>query len=426
MSKWVDIKGYEGLYQVNQDGEVYSKQTNRVLKQFYRGKRPDNKYRVVDLKKNGDRKTVSVHRIVAQAFIPNPDNLPCVNHKDGDKNNNCVENLEWCTYSENNNHAIKNGLKKYKSGTKNKNSKLTYDDVVAIKKCLTLGDSECGTRPLSMKYGVDHKVIMDIYHNRKYQDVKIPYTLFVCSDIHSAYTSWMKALNDVGFNPNKYSHKIVLCGDLFDRMGESKQVYAFAKDMFEKGKLIYVRGNHEQLLVDCCVRGYPCFHDISNGTARTIKDLGYGDEFEDWCNYTLKKVKPFIDGMVNYFETKNHIFVHSWIPVINKDGLPAHYIYGRSFEFNPDWRNASQEEWADATWGSPFDMAERGLMPNKTIVFGHRATEYKWAEVEHRKEFGPDARFDPYYGDGFIAIDACTAHSGKVNVLVIEDEFLEA
>ena len=135
MSRWVDIKGYEGLYRVNDQGEIYSVRAKKVLKQFYRGNRPDNKYLVVDLNKNGDRQTVSVHRIVADAFILNADILPCVNHKDGNKDNNRAENLEWCTYLENNNHAIKNGLKKYKSGTKNKNSKLTYDDVVAIKKC---------------------------------------------------------------------------------------------------------------------------------------------------------------------------------------------------------------------------------------------------------------------------------------------------
>ena len=130
--------------------------------------------------------------------------------------------------------------------------------------------------------------------------------------------------------------------------------------------------------------------------------------------------------MVNYVETKNYIFVHSWIPLINKDGLPAHYTRGRSFAFNPDWRNASQKEWEDATWGNPFDVAEKGLnQTDKTIVFGHWHSSTGWAKAECRSEFGDDAKFDPYHGDGFIAVDACTAHSGKCNVLVLEDEFLE-
>jgi hypothetical protein len=79
---WKDIDGYEGLYRVNADGDIYSVKSKRVLKQFWRGSRPDNKYLVVDLHNNGNGNTVSVHRIVAQAFIPNPNNLPCVNHKD--------------------------------------------------------------------------------------------------------------------------------------------------------------------------------------------------------------------------------------------------------------------------------------------------------------------------------------------------------
>jgi serine/threonine protein phosphatase 1 len=383
---------------------------------------------VVDLHKNNQGKTSSVHRIVAEAFLPNPDNLPCVNHKDGNKYNNCVDNLEWCTYTHNNIHALKTGLRVIPSGTKNKMSKLSYEEVVEIKKSLILGDSEYGARPLSVKYGVDHNVILDIYHDIKYKDVVIPYTLFVCSDIHSAYTPWKTALTDAGFNPNKYSHKIVLCGDLFDRMDESLEVYRFTQEMIDKNKLIYVKGNHEQLILDCCRRGFPYSHDMSNGTAKTINDIasGCGSDFSEMCSYTLKQIQPLFDIMVNYFETEHYIFVHSWIPVINEDGLPAHYTKGRRFSFNPDWRNASQKEWDDATWGNPFDMAARGFnQTGKTIVFGHWATEHKWAETEGRRDFDRNAKFDIYYGDGIIGIDGCTAYSKKVNVLVLEDEFIK-
>ena len=159
MDDWKDVKDYEGLYRVNTQGEIYSFLSNKILKPFWRGSRSDNKYLVVDLHKNKTGKTISVHRIVAEAFIPNPDNLPCVNHKDGNKFNNCVDNLEWCTYSENNYHACRTGLKNIPRGIKNKCSKLTYDDVVAIKKCLILGDSEYGTRALARKYSVDHNII---------------------------------------------------------------------------------------------------------------------------------------------------------------------------------------------------------------------------------------------------------------------------
>ena len=249
---------------------------------------------------------------------------------------------------------------------------------------------------------------------------------FVSSDIHSAYTPWMKALDDAGFDVNNQEHKIIVCGDLFDRMDESRQVYKFAKEMLEKDKLIYIKGNHEQLLIDCCERGYPLSHDFSNGTAATIYDLGYGDDFDDRCTYTLKKMQPLFKKMVNYYESSHYIFIHSFVPVINKDGLPAYYTRNRHFEFNPNWRNASQKDFDDATWGNPFDMAERGFnKTGKVLVFGHWATESKWAQDEGRKEFDDNAKFEPYYGNGFIALDACTAYSGKVNVVVIEDEFLE-
>jgi hypothetical protein len=58
------------------------------------------------------------------------------------------------------------------------------------------------------------------------------------------------------------------------------------------------------------------------------------------------------------------------------------------------------------------------------VVFGHWHCSTGWARAEGFSEFGPDAKFEPYYGDGFIIIDACTAHSGKCNVVVLEDEFL--
>jgi predicted phosphodiesterase len=245
---------------------------------------------------------------------------------------------------------------------------------------------------------------------------------FVTSDIHSYYDELMGALNDAGFDENNDQHWLIVCGDCFDRGPDSSKVWKYLRDLPRK---VLVKGNHEQLLLDCCGRGYPMQYDMSNGTAKTIFHLGYGDEFEDMCQYALAKIHPFITSMVNYFETKNYIFVHSWIPVINKDGLPAHYTRNRKFEFNPDWRNASQEDWNTATWGNPFDMVDKGFMPDKTVVFGHWHCSTGWAKSEGCSEFGDDAKFDPYYGDGFIAIDACTAHSGKCNVIVLEDEFLE-
>ena len=91
---WKDCKGYEGLYQVSDKGRVWSVRKQKIIKAF------ENSYGYMEIvltAKNGKKKYERIHRLVAIAFIPNPNNYPQVNHKDEDKTNNCVENLEWCT-----------------------------------------------------------------------------------------------------------------------------------------------------------------------------------------------------------------------------------------------------------------------------------------------------------------------------------------
>lgn len=96
---WKDIKGYEGLYQVSDVGNV---RRNGVNLKPGIGK---NGYPLVVLSKNGRVKTVLVHRIVAETFIPNPSNFKCVNHKDETRDNNRVHNLEWCDHRYNNSYG---------------------------------------------------------------------------------------------------------------------------------------------------------------------------------------------------------------------------------------------------------------------------------------------------------------------------------
>lgn len=234
---------------------------------------------------------------------------------------------------------------------------------------------------------------------------------FVISDIHSAYTPMINALNEAGFDEDNINHKIILCGDLFDRKDESLKVYDWAVDMINKDKLIYIKGNHERLIMDCTRRRYPQWHDKSNGTFKTIIDLAPDAmTFEEACIVTRKKLQPLFDNCVDYFETENYIFVHSFIPIVRK---------------GTDWRTASAKAWEDARWGNPYELAEFGLLPEKTLVFGHFHTSWARNRYDGKPEDGPDADFGIYYGDGYIAIDGCVAYSGKVNVLVIEDELLE-
>lgn len=113
---WKDIEGYEGLYQISNLGEVKALPRN-INNQFknkeYNLKKIINKdgYYVINLKNSNHKNKIHrINRLVAMAFIPNPENKLQVNHIDGNKKNNKVENLEWCTAKENKQHAQKNGL----------------------------------------------------------------------------------------------------------------------------------------------------------------------------------------------------------------------------------------------------------------------------------------------------------------------------
>jgi len=102
-----DVKGYEGLYEVSNHGRVFSHYgKGKILSSC----KTSSGYKLVNLVKDGIKKDVNVHRLVANAFIDNPLGKRCVNHIDGNKTNNSVDNLEWVTERENTQHAIRTGL----------------------------------------------------------------------------------------------------------------------------------------------------------------------------------------------------------------------------------------------------------------------------------------------------------------------------
>lgn len=103
IEEWKDIEGYEGLYQVSNLGRVYTFKRNKLMTPVKSRKG----YLMVKLRVNNCAKSLAVHRLVAQAFIQNPENKPQVNHIDEDKTNNMVSNLEWVTNKENCNHGTK-------------------------------------------------------------------------------------------------------------------------------------------------------------------------------------------------------------------------------------------------------------------------------------------------------------------------------
>lgn len=145
-------------FEVRPDGTIYSFRLKRELKQHV----ARTGYPTVSV----ERKPVMVHRLVALTHLPNPDRLPCVNHKDGDKRNNHVENLEWCSYSHNAKHAHETGLWKAPSGAKHWNAKLTWDIVNTIRDTYVPYHKELGGRALAQKYGVDQSIVSDIVNHK--------------------------------------------------------------------------------------------------------------------------------------------------------------------------------------------------------------------------------------------------------------------
>lgn len=159
----VQIGNGKSRYYVNRDGDVYWQYSTRFKR--LSGNITDNGYRSIIV--GGKRHLV--HRIVARAFIANPDGKRCVNHIDGNKLNNSVSNLEWTTHSENTQHAFRTGLQSNPRGSASRNAKLTESKVSEILQRLANG--ETGTS-LAKEYGVTHGRIYDIKHGRGWTHVK--------------------------------------------------------------------------------------------------------------------------------------------------------------------------------------------------------------------------------------------------------------
>lgn len=143
-----DIEGYEGKYMISDDGQVWSNHKKGFLK-------PGESagYPYVNLCKDGIRKNYNIHRLVAQAFIPNPNNLPEVNHKDENKQNNCVNNLEWCDAKYNSNYGTRN------ERIKSKTSRQTYQYDLESNLIAVWPSQREASRQLNISVGSINKVI---------------------------------------------------------------------------------------------------------------------------------------------------------------------------------------------------------------------------------------------------------------------------
>ena len=154
---WISISE---KYQASDDGHIRNTNTGRVLGEFC-GK---DGY----LRTQFDGKTRTIHRVIASAFLPKIDGKNFVNHKDGNKRNNAVGNLEWCTRSENMKHAYAQGLKS-SLGQKNGRSKLTAANVDFIRNNYVKGDSAYGAKPLSKIFGVAPQTICAVISKQNWK-----------------------------------------------------------------------------------------------------------------------------------------------------------------------------------------------------------------------------------------------------------------
>lgn len=169
---WKDISGYEGLYQVSNLGRVKSFRLHKIsiLKNIIQ---KEGYIRVVFTVKSA-HKSFFVHRLVAQAFIPNPENKPEVNHIDGDKTNNRVENLEWCTARENQIHSYNIGLQISQKGENHGCSKFRNEDIYNIVKLYAEGYTQ---KEIAGMYNTNQSHISEITSGKQWSHITgIKYT----------------------------------------------------------------------------------------------------------------------------------------------------------------------------------------------------------------------------------------------------------
>lgn len=306
---------------------------------------------------------------------------------------------------------------------------------------------------------------------------------FVISDIHSFYDEMIECLNKKGYDKDNPNHILIVCGDIWDRGTQPLEVYNFLRSI-PKERRVLIRGNHEFLLNDLVKRGFPESHDKHNGTYDTLLQISgemseidfrrymfeeyyskapkldfiydenhniisYSEEYQKFSdkvdaeiaernnrifnNQKLKEILNWINSneWVNYYETKDYIFVHSWIPVKKyidweKSLAAGYFIYSKDDEYRDDWQNATQDEWNDAMWGCPWKNAKARLnKTGKIIVCGHWHTSDFYNNLRNKnsiKKYGINN--NPIYKSKkykLIGLDACTAVTKKINVFTFEE-----
>ena len=247
---------------------------------------------------------------------------------------------------------------------------------------------------------------------------------FIIADLHGDYNAMIKGLERAHYEPQNTNHQIISLGDHFGRAGtglNSKGVWKYLTNRMAEyqhvNAPICIRGNHESILLDVFRRGYLTQTDIYNGEASTISSFAHCSKSQAICDgeyiriASKSGVEEWIMGLPWFYETKNYIFVHGFLPFPKKD-------WG-------NWDKYCDEDWHEASWTNTLEEIQwfEKAYPNgwnKHIVVGH------WTSAEFYSYF--DRKYDNYgkvYTNPklkFTCCDCTTAYSHNVDVFVIEDE----
>lgn len=254
---------------------------------------------------------------------------------------------------------------------------------------------------------------------------------YVTADVHGYFSELKTALQENGFFDDTEPHKLIICGDLFDRGQEALLLQDFVLELLENDKVILIKGNHEDLTLELLNRwhknGYLQYHHHTNGTIDTLCQLTGASVSDIYSNseqigqafLQSPFIQIIIPAMVDYYETEHYIFTHGWIPCtpINISPQIKEYVP------TENWRNTDVDTWRNARWINGMEAAHNGVIEKeKTIVCGHWHCSFGHSHYEmDGGEFDNNPNFTPYYGNGIIALDACTPVSKRVNCIVIED-----
>ena len=259
---------------------------------------------------------------------------------------------------------------------------------------------------------------------------------YVTSDVHGYFTYLKEALDAAGFFDEREPCKLIVCGDMLDRGREACRLTEFMIELLRQDKLIYIRGNHEDMMLKCLLRiaegkaaeiaSGKSVH-YTNGTWGTLLQLSgmSSEEAVERPDELIEKVKAsdyyriLLPETIDYLETEHYIFVHGWIPSVT-EGVKPDFTY----DYDANWRAADTAYWERARWlnGMILACGHKVTEPCKTIVCGH-----KRASIGHSlyhglgTESGEGAIYTPFYDEGIMCVDSSAVRSGMLNCIVIED-----